>query len=286
MRVPAPSQVAGQTLGASQVALLFEEPPRHGGELSNLDVFETQLPREAIALGLGFARHELRARAGREEILLFIGRVPPEFRVEGLDCLTRRLRRPGMRRSEETAEKVVECAVRAGQPLDRVHARILARVRRLPDNGSMPENARVAVALGFMYALCVAAGCGKKGDPIQETLDRLVKAAHARDASAVMENVASDFQGADGSARTDAEQTLRQYFAAYEELDVELSNVQIERSENTARVRLRASLSGRPAKLGGLSGLLPSSAKYDFDFRMSRDGSRWKISWASWMQAS
>ena len=45
-------------------------------------------------------------------------------------------------------------------------------------------------------------------------------------------------------------------------------------------------MSGQPLKVGGLSGLVPSSAQYDFDFRMSRDGENWKISWASWSPAS
>ena len=39
-------------------------------------------------------------------------------------------------------------------------------------------------------------------------------------------------------------------------------------------MRLRAEMSGQPRKIGGLEGLVPSSAAYDFDFRMSlEDGS-------------
>ena len=139
-----------------------------------------------------------------------------------------------------------------------------------------------------LLAVFVAAACGKsKGpDPVQATLDRMVKAANARDASAVMENVANDFEAADGSTRSGDEALLHRLFAAYEILDVKVENVQIERAENTARVRLRAVMSGQPLKVGGLSGLVPSSAQYDFDFRMSRDGENWKISWASWSPAS
>ncbi|HEY1249986.1 MAG TPA: hypothetical protein VGH97_02275 [Thermoanaerobaculia bacterium] len=137
-------------------------------------------------------------------------------------------------------------------------------------------------ALGVSFA---ASACKPAGDPVRATLDRMTLAAHARDAAAVAANLTADFQAADGSSRADDEQLLRRYFAAYESLDVRLEDVQIERAENTARVRLRAVMSGRPREVAGLAGLLPSSAKYDFDFRMSREGSSWKVAWASWTQA-
>ena len=130
-----------------------------------------------------------------------------------------------------------------------------------------------------------AAACGKPADPVRAALDRMADAAHARDAAAVMAQVSADFQAADGSSRADDEALLRRYFAAYEILDVRLEDVRIERSENTARVRLRAVMSGRPRQVGGLSGLLPSSATYDFDLRMSHDGGSWKVAWGSWNQA-
>ena len=137
----------------------------------------------------------------------------------------------------------------------------------------------------FVLAALIAIACKPAGDPVRATLDRMAQAAHARDAAAVMANLTDDFQAADGSSRADDEQLLRRYFAAYESLDVRLEDVQVERSENTARVRLRAVMSGRPRDVAGLAGLLPSAAKYDFDFRMSRDGRSWKVAWASWTQA-
>jgi len=144
---------------------------------------------------------------------------------------------------------------------------------------------RRSAAIRVLVGFCVAAGCAKDGDPIRGTLDRMAKAAHDRNVSAVMDHVASDFQAADGRSRAEIESLLRQYFAAYAALEVELRNVQVERAENSARVRLRAVLSGQPARVGGLAGFLPTSAQYDFDFRMSRDGTAWRVAWASWQQA-
>jgi len=143
---------------------------------------------------------------------------------------------------------------------------------------------RLALLLAAV-ALFDGGACKPAGDPVLATLDRVVEAARGRDASAVMRNVAADFQAADGSSRADDESLLRQYFAAYDKLDVRLEDVQIERAESSARVRLRAMMSGQPKQVGGLSGLLPSSAKYDFDFRLSREGKDWKIAWASWTAA-
>ena len=130
------------------------------------------------------------------------------------------------------------------------------------------------------------AGCRPAQDPVRATLDRMVAAAHDRNAAGVLENVAADFQAADGSTRADDEALLHRLFAAYAVLDVRLEDVRIERSENGARVRMRAVMSGQPQRIGGLSGLLPSSSSYDFDLRLAREGNAWKVAWASWTPVS
>jgi hypothetical protein len=138
-------------------------------------------------------------------------------------------------------------------------------------------------ALAILVALA-ALCCAEKGDPVRAALDRMVKAVHNRDAGAFMENVAADFSGADGMSRADALLTLKRYFAAYAILDVTLSDLTIERSENAARARFVATMGGQPQKIGGLDGLLPRSSTWKFDLRLSPDGSRWKVAWATWEQ--
>jgi hypothetical protein len=110
----------------------------------------------------------------------------------------------------------------------------------------------------------------------------MVRAAHDRDASDFMKRIAADFQAADGSSRADAEALVRRYFAGYEILDVTVSDVIVEKSENAARVRFRAEMSGQPRKIGGLEGLLPHTSSYDFDMRLTPEAGKWKVAWASW----
>ena len=140
--------------------------------------------------------------------------------------------------------------------------------------------ARLAILAAILLAPC--AGCGERGDPIRATLDRIVRAAHDRDASAVAACLAPEYRDATGGGREEIERTLRGYFAAYDVVNVTLSHVEIERAERAARARFRAVLSAQPAKAAGLAGLLPSSAAYRFDVRLVPSGSRWKVAWASW----
>jgi hypothetical protein len=136
-----------------------------------------------------------------------------------------------------------------------------------------------------LLAVLALAGCGGGKDPVQATLDAIVIAADARDAKDLFQRVTTGFQAADGSGFTEAQATVERYFAAYEILDVSIRGVRIERAEGAARVRLRATLSGQPRRIGGLDGLVPSSAAYDFDLRLVPDGGQWKVSWAQWNPA-
>lgn len=144
-------------------------------------------------------------------------------------------------------------------------------------------------AIGLVLAAILSAGmawsCGPTADPVRASLDAMVKAANARDAGALFERVAANFEAADGSGLADAKASVGRYFAAYEILDVSIRDVQIERAENAARVRLRAQMSGQPRRIRGLEGLFPSSAEYDFDMRLVAENGQWKVAWAQWNPA-
>jgi hypothetical protein len=147
---------------------------------------------------------------------------------------------------------------------------------------------RQARAAGFVLAGLLALGsaaCARAGDPVRKSLDAMVKAANARDVEALFDHVAGNFEAADGSGLEDAKTNVRRYFAAYEILSVSIRDVRIERGEGAARVRLSAEMSGQPRRIGGLDGLFPSSATYDFDLRLVAEDGKWRVAWAQWNPA-
>jgi len=163
-------------------------------------------------------------------------------------------------------------------------ARILSR--RLKTRENVGVKSVSAPRWRRLFAVVVAAAsvfaCRRHEDPARETLDALVRAAHERNTADFFDCIAADFQGADGSSRADAQTLVRRYFAGYEILDVTVSDVVVEKSENAARVRFKAEMSGQPRKIGGLEGLLPRSSSYDFDMRLVPENGKWKVAWAAW----
>ena len=128
----------------------------------------------------------------------------------------------------------------------------------------------------------LATACRESTDPVRQTLDRIAAAAHSRNARAVSENLTADFRDSGGEGPEEVAAVLRRYFAAYEIVNVKISDVEIERAPEAARARFRVDFSGRPRRIGGLDGLLPSASTYSFDVRLVPDGSSWKAAWASY----
>lgn len=146
--------------------------------------------------------------------------------------------------------------------------------------------ARGSRFLVLPFLVCgLALACRKPGDPVKETLDRIVEAADKRDADAVVSQLAVGYRDAEDQAPGEVRALLRRYFAAYEILNVRISGLEIERAPEAARARFRAELSGQPAKLGGLDRLLPSASRYDFEVRLAPEDGRWKVAWAAWRRA-
>jgi hypothetical protein len=141
------------------------------------------------------------------------------------------------------------------------------------------------IGVGFVLtlgALALALACRKETDPIRLLLDDLTEAAEDRDAEAVLERLAPDFQGQNGLRRVDAGAELKRYFFAYEKIDVTLADVAVEPAGDVTRVRLRAELSGKPKDIGGLQGLLPALSAYRFELDVKPGGKAWVVTRASW----
>ena len=138
-----------------------------------------------------------------------------------------------------------------------------------------------------LAGLLLVTGCGGRTDPVRGTIEEIAVAAEKRDASTVMSRLSPGFQAADGTGRADVETALRGYFAAYESLEVRISDLKIERAVGAARARFRADLSGKPRQISGLDGWLPRTASYRFDLRLSPDlRGRWLVTSAGWEEAS
>ncbi len=152
--------------------------------------------------------------------------------------------------------------------------------------GNEAANPRPTIArfLAILLFLLVS-GCRRPGDPATQTVQDLARAARDRDAAAFLDLVAPDFEASDGSRKADLEPTIRQFFTAWESLDVTIRDLKVERSEGAALARFQVNLSGRARKIAGLEGLLPSSSSWKFETRIAPSENRWRVKWASWSPA-
>lgn len=143
---------------------------------------------------------------------------------------------------------------------------------------------RPLVASLVACAVALVGACAKK-DPVEAALSGIEAGAEKRDAAAVLEWVAPDFEGG-GWSRAEAEQNLRRWLLAYQGLDVTIRDLKVERGGGVAFASFRADLSGTPRAIGGLADLLPRSSSWRFEVRLAPgDGGRWRIYRATWQAA-
>jgi hypothetical protein len=140
---------------------------------------------------------------------------------------------------------------------------------------------RAATVLGTA-ALVGLTACGPKKDPVQALVDGLEAAVDARDADAVRDRVSEDFRGQGGINRAEALSMLRRYFAAYEKVDAEVYDLEVQRADGAADVTFRAEFSGKGLSFGGLDGLLPPGAAYRFQLHVVDQGGTWRVQRAAW----
>jgi hypothetical protein len=127
-----------------------------------------------------------------------------------------------------------------------------------------------------------ATACGGPTDPALALLSDLEAAVEARDADALAQRLAPDFEGRDGMGRQQAMDTVRRLLLGYEAASLEIYEVEQEPVPGGARVSFWVEFSGRPRSLGGLSGLLPPGAVYVFDLELRRGDPDWLVAAASW----
>ncbi len=144
----------------------------------------------------------------------------------------------------------------------------------------------MAVRPARLLIVALAAACGGRRDPSAEIVRSLARAADHRDSAAIVASLAPDFRASSGAGREEVGAELRRLFAAYASVDVSTSNPAVHPFPEFDVVRFEATFRGRPGKIGGLEGMLPSSARYRFELRLARDGDRRTITNATWEEAA
>ena len=144
-----------------------------------------------------------------------------------------------------------------------------------------PALALVALAAG----LAVASACSPAPrDPVEGLLSELESAAEARDADRVAARLGDAFHGPGGLGKPEALATLRRYFAGYESIGLELYEIDRQRQDGSAGVRLKVAFTGTARRAFGLEGLLPPSALYEFELEARDEGGTWRVTRASWQE--
>jgi hypothetical protein len=137
-----------------------------------------------------------------------------------------------------------------------------------------------------MVALAAAACGGPPQDPVDRLIHDVSNAIEDRDADAVGARVADDFEGQGGMTRADVISTVRRYLALYQEVGVQVFAVQ--RLDET-HLKFRVDFTGKPKNVGGLAGLVPSAAVYEFEVELTGEGESLKArrgTWREWRPAA
>jgi hypothetical protein len=130
-----------------------------------------------------------------------------------------------------------------------------------------------------LLTLGLVACAGEPKDPVERLIRDLTRAAENKDAAGVGARLAEDFSGEAGMTKADAVATVRRYLAGYDGVGVQIFDVQ---RPDSARVTFRVDFSGKPKNIGGLAGLLPSAAVYQFEVELAGEGNELEIRRAAW----
>jgi hypothetical protein len=139
--------------------------------------------------------------------------------------------------------------------------------------------------------------CGRPPrDPVERLIHDVSAAVESGDVAAVGERLEPDFRGEGGMTKADALAAVRRYLAAYERVDVEVYDVSWapegedeswapegeDERRDEGRLSFRVDFTGKPRDVGGLAGLLPAAALYEFDLELSGRESHLRVRSAEW----
>ena len=131
-------------------------------------------------------------------------------------------------------------------------------------------------------AVAAATACRGAEDPAADAVRSLARAANHRDASTIVAALAPGFEGSLGMSREDVDAELRRLFAAYASVGVSVLDLSTERYPELTLARFRVEFRGSSRRIGGLEGILPSSARYRFELRLVPEGREFRVASARW----
>lgn len=139
----------------------------------------------------------------------------------------------------------------------------------------------MAAAVGL-----AALACGSKppSDPVERLVFDLSQAAMAQDADAFGAQLAAGFVGEGGLSRPDALNELRRYFPLYKSVEIGTAGLEVDRSGPAPVARFRASFAGKPKDIQGLAGMLPETARFQFELTLIDDAGALKVARAAWQR--
>lgn len=136
--------------------------------------------------------------------------------------------------------------------------------------------------------LCLAlAACAKESSPEDEVRAVVVaaeEAAEARDASALFELIAPDYQDARGNAAEEIRRHVRGYLVTHQSIHLLTRVDEIEiLASDLARLRATVGMLGREA--GAESSWDLAGDVYEFDVTLARERGEWLVTRADWRRA-
>jgi len=137
--------------------------------------------------------------------------------------------------------------------------------------------------IALCFTLCIAA-CNRSSETqgIDESIDRVVDAARARDASALVSVLADDFIGNGKIGKAELESHLRDQFAAIKAVSVRLGTISLEPQGDRATVRFDAYVTDEAS-----GQWIPGrAATVRFETGWRREDGRWLCTNARWSSDS
>jgi len=145
----------------------------------------------------------------------------------------------------------------------------------------------VAARCALSLFVGLAAGCAGKGSPedeVRAAIGAAEAAAEARDASALLDLVADDYQDSRGNGAEEIRRYVRGYLVAHQSIALltRIDSIKLPATD-LARVRATVGMVGKEAEAAGAWDL--AADLYEFDVTLAREDGEWRVTRADWGRA-